>query len=290
MDIKQYLKSQAEFINKYLEKEVVKGVPQKLFDAMHYSLNAGGKRIRPVLVLESAKACGKNNLEGIIDIALAVEIIHTYSLIHDDLPSMDNDDLRRGKPTCHKVYGEAVAILAGDGLLTYAFEKISSIKSLSAEKLLKVIKILSHSTGIYGMVAGQAADILAEKEKSFTDINFIHENKTSKFLSACCQIGAVLADADKNKEEALKNYGFYIGMAFQIWDDVLDEIGDTEKLGKTVGKDKKNNKLTFVSVYGLEKSKEIAKDYINKALKELEILENRKILEEIAKFIISREV
>ncbi len=290
MDIKQYLKSQAEFINKYLEKEVVKGVPQKLFDAMHYSLNAGGKRIRPVLVLESAKACGKNNLEGIIDIALAVEIIHTYSLIHDDLPSMDNDDLRRGKPTCHKVYGEAVAILAGDGLLTYAFEKISSIKSLSAEKLLKVIKILSHSTGIHGMVAGQAADILAEKEKSFTDINFIHENKTSKFLSACCQIGAVLADADKNKEEALKNYGFYIGMAFQIWDDVLDEIGDTEKLGKTVGKDKKNNKLTFVSVYGLEKSKEIAKDYINKGLKELEIIENRKILEEIAKFIINREV
>ncbi|EDP73381.1 polyprenyl synthetase family protein, partial [Hydrogenivirga sp. 128-5-R1-1] len=111
MDIKQYLKSQAEFINKHLEKELSRGTPQKLFDAMHYSLNAGGKRIRPVLVLESAKACGKNNLEGIIDIALAVEIIHTYSLIHDDLPSMDNDDLRRGKPTCHKVYGEAVAIL-----------------------------------------------------------------------------------------------------------------------------------------------------------------------------------
>ena len=290
MDIKQYLKTQAEFINSYLKKELVKGIPQKLFDAMHYSLNAGGKRIRPILLLESAKACGKENINDILDVALAVEMIHTYSLIHDDLPSMDNDDLRRGKPTCHKVYGEAIAILAGDGLLTYAFEKISSVKDIYAEKLLNVINILAHNTGIYGMVAGQAADILAEKEKSFTDINFIHENKTSKFLSACCQIGAVLADAEESKERALKNYGLYIGMAFQIWDDVLDEIGDTEKLGKTAGKDRENNKLTFVSIYGLEKSREIAKDYVNRALKELEIIENRKILEEIAKFIINREV
>ena len=290
MDIKQYLKTQAEFINSYLKKELVKGTPQKLFDAMHYSLNAGGKRIRPILVLESAKASGKENIDDILDVALAVEMIHTYSLIHDDLPSMDNDDLRRGKPTCHKVYGEAIAILAGDGLLTYAFEKISSIKKISPERILKVINILSHNTGIYGMVAGQAADILAEKEKSFTDINFIHENKTSKFLSACCQIGAVLANAEEEKETALKNYGLYIGMAFQIWDDVLDVIGDTEKLGKTTGKDRESDKLTFVSIYGIEKSKEIAEDYLNKALKELEIIENRKILEEIAKFIINREV
>jgi geranylgeranyl diphosphate synthase type II len=290
MNIKDYLKEQTDFINQYLKDELKEGTPEKLFEAMHYSLNAGGKRIRPVLVLESAKACGKENVEDIIDIAVAIEMIHTYSLIHDDLPSMDNDDLRRGKPTCHKVYGEAIAILAGDGLLTYAYEKISSNKRISPQKLLKTINILANNTGIYGMVAGQAADILAEKEKSFNDINFIHKNKTSKFLSACCQIGAVLSDADEKHEEALKNYGLYIGMAFQIWDDVLDEIGDTEKLGKTTGKDKKYNKLTFVSVYGLEKSKEIAKNYVEKALKELEIIQNRQILEEIAKFIISREV
>jgi len=290
MNIKEYLKSQADFINSYLESQLKEGVPQKLFDAMNYSLNAGGKRIRPVLMIESAKVCGLEKSEIIIDIAVAIEMIHTYSLIHDDLPSMDNDDLRRGKPTCHKVFGEAIAILSGDGLLTYAFEKISSVKNIKSEKLLKVINILSHNTGIYGMVAGQAADILAEKEKSFNDIKFIHENKTAKFIMACCQIGAVLADAEEKEENALKNYGYNIGMAFQIWDDILDEIGDTEKLGKTAGKDRENNKLTYVSIYGIEKSKEIAKSHIKEALKSVEIFENRKILEEIAKFIINREV
>lgn len=290
MDIKQYLKTQAKFINQKLENQLKKGVPQKLFDSMHYSLNAGGKRIRPILVLESAKVCGKENVADILDIALAVEMIHTYSLIHDDLPSMDNDDLRRGKPTNHKVFGEAIAILAGDGLLTYAFEKISSIKNIPAEKLVRIINILSHNVGIYGMVAGQAADILAEKEKSFTDINFIHENKTTKFIMACCQIGAILADAEDTKEKALKEYGYNIGMAFQIWDDILDEIGETEKLGKTVGKDKENNKLTYTSIYGIEKSKEIAKKHIEKALKSIEIFENKEILEKLAKYIISREV
>ena len=290
MNIEEYLKDQAKIINSYLENQLKEGTPEKLFKAMNYSLNAGGKRIRPILLLESARACGFENIEKIIDIALSIEMIHTYSLIHDDLPSMDNDDLRRGKPTCHKVYGEPIAILAGDGLLTYAFEKISSINNVNAEKLLKVINILSHNTGIYGMVAGQAADILAEKEKSFDDIEFIHKNKTAKFIMACCQIGAVLADADEKKESFLKDYGYNIGMAFQIWDDILDEIGDTEKLGKTAGKDRENNKLTYPSSYGLEKSKEIAKRHVEKALKSLENIENRKILEELAKFIISREV
>ncbi len=290
MEINAYLKKQAEVFNQKLKNQLKEGVPSKLFEAMNYSLNAGGKRIRPILMYESARLCGLEDTSSIDDIAIAIEMIHTYSLIHDDLPAMDNDDLRRGKPTCHKVYGEAIAILAGDGLLTYAFEKISSIKTLQPSILLKVINVLSHNTGIYGMVAGQAADILAEKEKNFTDINFIHENKTSKFLSACCQIGAICAKADEKQQTALKNYGLYIGMAFQIWDDILDEIGDAEKLGKNVRKDRESNKLTYPIVYGIEKSKEIAQDYINKALKELEIFPNRKILEEIAKFIISREV
>lgn len=290
MDIKSYLKQQAEFINKKIQEYVPSGIPEKLFEAMAYSLNAGGKRLRPVLILESAKAAGKENIEDIVDIAVAAEFIHTYSLIHDDLPAMDDDDLRRGKPTCHKVFGEAIAILAGDGLQSYAFELISQNKSVPAEKLIKVINLLAHGTGIYGMVGGQAADILHEKENAFDDIQFIHTHKTAKFIQSCCQIGAVLADATSEEEKALKNYGLYIGLAFQIWDDVLDEIGDEKKLGKKTRKDREKNKLTYPSLYGIENSKKIAKDYIEKAINEIKILKSPEILQEIAKYIISREV
>ena len=290
MDIKSYLKQQAEFINKKIQEYVPSGIPEKLFEAMAYSLNAGGKRLRPILILESAKAVGKEDIEDIVDIAVAAEFIHTYSLIHDDLPAMDDDDLRRGKPTCHKVFGEAIAILAGDGLQSYAFELISQNKSVPAEKLIKVINLLAHGTGIYGMVGGQAADILHEKENAFDDIQFIHTHKTAKFIQSCCQIGAVLTDATSEEEKALKNYGLYIGLAFQIWDDVLDEIGDEKKLGKKTKKDREKNKLTYPSLYGIEKSKKLAKDYIEKAINEIKILKSPEILQEIAKYIISREV
>ncbi len=289
LNIKEYLKEQSNFINQELKKFIPKGQPKVLFDSIEYSLTAGGKRIRPILVLESAKAVGKNDIEDIIDIAIATEFIHTYSLIHDDLPSMDNDDLRRGKPTNHKVFGEAIAILAGDGLLTYAFELISNNKNVEPSKLLKVINILSNGTGIYGMVGGQAADILAEKEK-FEDIKFIHLHKTAKFLESCCWIGGVLGNANEEKQKALKNYGKYIGLAFQIQDDILDEIGNTEKLGKKVGKDREKNKLTFPTIYGIEESKKIAQEYFDKAIKSIQILDNKEILEQIAKFIVEREV
>ncbi len=290
MDIKDYLKKQAEFINRKLDEYIPEGKPEKLFEAMKYSLKAGGKRLRPILVLESAKAVGKENIEDIIDIAVATEFIHTYSLIHDDLPAMDDDDLRRGKPTCHVVFGEAIAILAGDGLQSYAFELISKNRSVKPEKLVRVIDILAHGTGIYGMVAGQAADILYEKEGSFTDIDFIHTHKTARFIQSCCQIGAVLADATEEEEKALSDYGLYIGIAFQIQDDILDEIGDEVKLGKKVKKDREKEKLTYPIIYGIEKSQEKAKEYVEKAIDRIEILKNRKILEELAKFIINRDV
>ncbi|WP_457625087.1 polyprenyl synthetase family protein [Persephonella sp.] len=290
MNIKEYLKRQAELINEKIKEYIPSGVPEKLFDAMAYSLTAGGKRIRPVLILESARAVGKEDIDDILDIAVASEFIHTYSLIHDDLPAMDDDDLRRGKPTCHKVYGEAIAILAGDGLQSYAFELISKNGSISPEKLIKVINILAHGTGIYGMVGGQAADILHEKENSFDDINFIHTHKTAKFIQSCCQIGAVLSDATCREEEALKNYGLYIGLAFQIWDDILDEIGDEKKLGKKTKKDREKNKLTYPSIYGIEKSKKIAKEYVEKAVNEIKILKNPELLQGLANYIISREV
>jgi len=290
MNIKEYLKRQAELINEKIKEYIPSGVPEKLFDAMAYSLTAGGKRIRPVLILESARAVGKEDIDDILDIAVASEFLHTYSLIHDDLPAMDDDDLRRGKPTCHKVYGEAIAILAGDGLQSYAFELISKNNSISPEKLIKVINILAHGTGIYGMVGGQAADILHEKENSFDDINFIHTHKTAKFIQSCCQIGAVLSDATCREEEALKNYGLYIGLAFQIWDDILDEIGDEKKLGKKTKKDREKNKLTYPSIYGIEKSKKIAKEYVEKAVNEIKILKNPELLQGLANYIISREV
>ncbi len=289
IEIKDYLKKQSEFINENLRKFIPQGKPEILFDSIKYSLTAGGKRIRPILVLESAKAVGKERIEDILDIAIATEFIHTYSLIHDDLPSMDNDDLRRGKPTNHKVFGEAIAILAGDGLLTYAFELISNNKKIEPYKLIKVINILSNGTGIYGMVGGQAADILAEEGK-FNDIKFIHLHKTAKFLESCCWIGGVLGGGDEKEQESLRKYGRYIGLAFQIQDDILDEIGNTEKLGKSVGKDRENNKLTFPSIYGIEKSREIAQDYLNKAIESLNNLKYTEILEQIGKFIVEREV
>ncbi len=290
MDIKEYIKREAEFINKEIEKYLPTGIPQKLFEAMSYSVKAGGKRLRPLLILESAKSVGFKDIDKIIDIAIASEFIHTYSLIHDDLPAMDDDDLRRGKPTCHKVFGEAIAILAGDGLQSYAFELISNNRYISADKLIKVVNYLAHGTGIYGMVAGQAADILHEKENSFNDIEFIHKHKTAKFIQSCCRIGAVLGDASEEQEKALSNYGLYIGLAFQIQDDILDEIGDEKKLGKKTKKDRTKNKLTYPSMYGLEKSKEIAENLIDKALNEIKILPNKTILEEIANFIIRRDI
>jgi len=287
MEFKNILKERENFINKNLDRFIPRCIPEELSNAMRYSLEAGGKRIRPILVIESAKAIKENtNIEDFIDISISTEFIHTYSLIHDDLPAMDDDDLRRGKPTCHKVFGEAIAILAGDGLLTYAFEVISNNKKLSAEKIVKVINILSHNVGIYGMVGGQAADILS----NFKDVEFIHLNKTAKFLSACCQIGGVLADATEEEMLKLKNYGINIGLAFQIWDDILDEIGDEEKTGKRLHKDKDKNKITYPSLYGLEKSIQIAKDYVEKAKNEIKDLKNPEFLIKLADYIISREV
>ena len=290
MNIQDYLRTQTELINRYINEFILEGKPKELFDSIKYSLNAGGKRLRPILILESAKAVGNDNIQDFIDIAVASEFIHTYSLIHDDLPAMDNDDLRRGKPTNHIVFGEAIAILAGDGLQSYAFELISKNKKIKPEKLLKIINILAHGTGIYGMVAGQAADILHEKYGTFNDIQFIHVHKTAKFIEACCHIGAVLGNATQEEEEALKTYGLNIGLAFQIQDDILDEVGDVEKLGKKVKKDIHSNKLTFPSVYGLEKSKELAKEHVEKAVESIKKLKNKEILTQLAKFIIEREV
>ena len=287
-DIKKVLEDFAKDFNEKLALSVPSGIPKELFEAIRYSLLSGGKRIRPFLFLESAKVAGYPIPENLLNIAIAIEMIHTYSLIHDDLPAMDDDDFRRGKPTCHKVYGEAIAILAGDGLLTYAFKKITETKGIPAERLMQIVAVLADKTGLGGMVAGQAADILAEKGK-FKDIKFIHENKTTKFIEACCEAGAIAAGKPELLEK-LKTYGYNIGMAFQIWDDVLDEIGDEKKLGKKVGKDREKNKLTYVLVYGLDESIKMAQKHVEEAIKAVKDLNNSENLINLAKFIVSREV
>lgn len=285
--IEEYLKKQAEYIDSKIRQVLPSGRPEVLFSAIQYSLSAGGKRLRPILVIEAAKSLKPQiNPEDFKEILVAVEFIHTYSLVHDDLPAMDDDDFRRGKPTCHRVFGEAMAILAGDGMLTHAFNLISSNQNLDAKKLLRIINILSQKTGLYGMVAGQAGDILED----FDDVEFIHSHKTAKFIQACCEIGAVLADADSQDFDSLSGYGFNIGMAFQIWDDVLDEVGDEEKLGKKVHKDRNKHKITYPAVYGLERAKEMAFSHVETAINFLKEIPNKDILVKVAEFIVSREV
>ncbi|MCX7738895.1 MAG: polyprenyl synthetase family protein [Hydrogenothermaceae bacterium] len=282
-----YLKKQRELIDRYIKELLPKGKPDILFEAIEYTLSSGGKRIRPILLLESARAVNPDiEGENIKEILVAIEFVHTYSLVHDDLPAMDDDDFRRGKLTCHKVYGEAMAVLVGDGLLTHAFHLISSNRYLSPEDLIKVIRIISEKTGLYGMIAGQAGDILPD----FEDVNFIHQHKTAKFMEACCEIGGIVGGGDGQVQDALKNYGFSIGMAFQIWDDILDEVGDEPKLGKKVRKDKDKNKTTFPKLYDVEVSKKKAFEYVEAAVELLKIIENRDILAQIAKFIVEREV
>lgn len=282
-----YLKKQRELIDRYIMELLPKGKPDILFEAIEYTLSAGGKRIRPILLLESARAVNPDvEGENIKEILVAIEFIHTYSLVHDDLPAMDDDDFRRGKPTCHKVYGEGMTILVGDGLLTHAFHLISSNRYLSPEDLLKVIRIISEKTGLYGMIAGQAGDILPD----FEDVNFIHQHKTAKFMEACCEAGGIIGGGDDQVQDALRNYGFSVGMAFQIWDDILDEVGDEPMLGKKVRKDKDKNKTTFPKLYGVEVSKKKAFEYVEAAVESLKIIENKDILAQIAKFIVEREI
>ncbi len=243
-------------------------------EAMEYSLGAGGKRLRPILVLATCKFCG-GDINDALPYALAVEYIHTYSLIHDDLPCIDNDDLRRGKPTNHAVYGDAMATLAGDGLLNLAFEgMLTDLKETVAnEKDIKILrgkifaaKCIASASGVSGMVAGQVADILAEgKDISPEELSYINKNKTGAIIKAAVKAGAYIGGADEQKFSDLEEYGKNLGYAFQIRDDILDVIGTTAELGKNVGHDMETNKATYPALFGLEKSQELLKEASDKA-------------------------
>ncbi|MBF0518622.1 MAG: polyprenyl synthetase family protein [Nitrospirae bacterium] len=292
MDLNTYLaetKSLTEdFLKMYFRQP---GEPEVLFDAMRYSLFAGGKRIRPILCLTAFEACGGVGTD-ILPQAAALELIHTYSLIHDDLPAMDNDDLRRGKPTNHKVYGDAMAILAGDGLLTEAFRMFTIVAGDYdiTKYILPAIKELAASAGLYGMVAGQALDIISEgKTPDKTTLEFIHRNKTAALLKTSVRLGGILYGAKKPDIDALSNYGEAIGLAFQVVDDILDVTGTTEELGKPQGSDDNKDKMTYPALYGIERSKEIARELINRGLESAEFFKDKAIwLKEIANYLLKR--
>ncbi len=269
------------------------GHQRTVVEAMEYSIKAGGKRLRPILLIEVCKLLGGNEEEALA-FACAVEMIHTYSLIHDDLPAMDNDDFRRGKPTNHKVYGEGVAILAGDGLLNLAFEtmleKIIKTPGLM-DRGIKAMHIISNASGIKGMIGGQVVDLESEGKKIDEDtLEFIHLTKTSAMIEASIKAGAVIGGAEEKEYRKLENYGRSVGLAFQIVDDILDVTGDEVKLGKKVGSDIDNEKSTYPSLYGLEKSKEMAYELFEKSLKSLEIFDSKAdFLRELVEFLRVRE-
>ncbi len=270
------------------------GAEQRVTKAMEYSVSNGGKRLRPFLVYSVAKLFGID-FEQSLPTAVALECLHSYSLIHDDLPAMDNDDLRRGKPTCHKAFDEATAILAGDGLLTYAFELLSRETTHPDPSVrCRLLNALAKNAGAFdGMVAGQMLDLISEQNPALDTENIIQhieEMKTGRLISFACQAGAILGHADPIQSQALYTYSRSIGIAFQIADDILDVSGSEEKMGKTLKKDEAQGKLTFVKLYGLETAKKIAQDYITQAEDALIIFEDKAdSLRQLARFIIERD-
>lgn len=294
-DFKAQLNTRVAEINGDLEKVFQQNLdtPEIIIEAMKYSLFAGGKRLRPILMMETCRAL-EGDLNIIRPLAMGIEMIHTYSLIHDDLPAMDNDDLRRGKPTNHKVYGDAMAILAGDALLNYAVETmLQGTQGLSGTALtnyISAMRCIMGASGILGMVGGQVADMLSEDRViSLDEMDYIHLHKTAALLEACVQSGCIIAEAEPATQGRLISYSHRIGLAFQIVDDILDIEGNVEDLGKPIGSDEKNHKATFVSLYGLEASKLKVAELETEALEMLKpIGERTAFLQELASYICQR--
>ncbi len=289
----------SEFTEK-VESELLSYMPEsenedvkKLLESMKYSLMAGGKRVRPYLVGAFARLCG-GSVESAMPFACALEMIHTYSLIHDDLPCMDNDDLRRGKPTNHKVYGEATALLAGNGLLTHAFETILSEKAVSLngyEKCVKAGRVLAQCAGADGMLGGQMIDLESEgKSVTAEHLKTMDNKKTGALMIAAAKLGCISAGAGKEQLEAAEEYAENIGLTFQIVDDILDITSTAEELGKPIGSDNANEKSTYAALLGLEKCRELSRELTEKAVKALEIFENDTTeLRNFAYYLLERE-
>jgi geranylgeranyl diphosphate synthase type II len=286
------LKRDAELITLALEGVLnrLEGVPPKLVEAIRYSVMAGGKRLRPTLVLESARACaGGNAPQAALAAACAIELIHTFSLVHDDLPAMDNDDLRRGVPTNHKVFGEAMAILAGDAMVVMAFKVIAT--QAPEELVGALVKELAKATGPSGMIGGQVLDMEGEKRTlSMDELKNLHSRKTGALITAACRLGAISAKAGMQMVEALTGFGQHLGLAFQIMDDLLDVTGSIQQMGKSTGKDQERGKNTYPALMGIERSRAEAEKQYEQALKALEPLGNRADgLRALARFVVDRK-
>lgn len=292
MDVNTYLQEKGQTVHNHLTKLVEeKGLPQdSLYRAAKYSLMAGGKRLRPILAIATAESFGCET-QKILNAACALELIHTYSLIHDDLPCMDDDDLRRGKPTLHKVYPEAHAILAGDYLLTYAFEVIATDEALTDAQKVKLITTLSQNAGGQGMIGGQVMDIEAEdRQIPVEELQCIHRNKTGAMITASVIFGGIVAGVTEQQLETLKLYGGDIGLAFQIIDDVLDVTQSEEVLGKTAGSDIANKKSTYVSLMGLEQAHATAHSLLRSAQERLKSLPiTSTTLDDLSSYIVNRQ-
>ena len=292
MNLKAYLKSRQKKIDRaldrYLPKENTR--PPTIHKAMRYSLFAGGKRLRPILCLAAAETCG-GKIDKALPLACALECIHTYSLVHDDLPSMDNDDFRRGRATCHKVFGDGVAVLAGDALLTIAFEIVSRAKFSPRYNISILLREIAVAAGSQKLIAGQVADLEAEGRKiDMVGLRYIHENKTAAILTTSVRLGAMSANANPKQLAAITKFGRSLGLAFQIIDDILDVTQTTEKLGKSAGKDIAAKKATYPAVIGLEKSRLEAKRLTRQAHNALSIFgEKAEALHALANYLLKRE-
>jgi len=294
--IENYLEDRKTLVVEALKKFMPEpsGLAGDVISAMNYSLFAGGKRIRPILCIAGAEAVG-GSADDVLPVACAIELIHSYSLIHDDLPAMDNDDLRRGKPTNHKVFGEAVALLAGDGLLTLAFNLMAGYgvdKKVEKTALLRVIELISSAAGYKGMVGGQVVDISYEgKNPEPAVVEYIHTHKTGAMIAASVTAGTILAGGNKEEVKSINRYGQQIGLAFQIADDILNIEGDRRAMGKEIGSDKVRGKITYPSVFGITESKNIQKRLIDQAIESLNRFDKRaEPLRELARYIINRKL
>src|SRR6184192_1061241 len=293
MQLRSYLAARQKKIDqaldRYLPKENTR--PATIHKAMRYSLFAGGKRLRPILCLAAAEACG-GKIDNALPLACAMECIHTYSLVHDDLPSMDNDDFRRGRPTCHKVFGDGIAVLAGDALLTIAFEIVSNAKAASRYDISILLREIAVAAGSQKLIAGQVADLEAEGKRVKRDqLRFIHENKTAAMLKSSVRLGAMSANADAKRLSAMTQFGERLGLAFQVIDDILDVTQTSEILGKSAGKDVAAKKATYPAVIGLEKSRAEARRLTREAQNALSIFSNRnaEALHALANYLLERE-
>jgi geranylgeranyl diphosphate synthase type II len=293
VNLKKYLRTRQKEIDRALDRYLPKAStkPVTLHKAMRYSLFAGGKRLRPILCLAAAEAC-QGNIDSALPLACAVECIHTYSLVHDDLPSMDNDDFRRGRPTCHKVFGDGIAVLAGDALLTIAFEIVSTAKPTPRYDISIFLREVAVAAGSQRLIAGQVADLEAEGKRVKRDqLRFIHENKTAAMLKSSVRLGAMSANADAKRLGAITQFGERLGLAFQVIDDILDVTQTSEILGKSAGKDVAAKKATYPAVIGLDKSRAEARRLTRQAHNALFVFRggNAEQLHALANYLLERE-